>query len=86
MNVIQNMMYLGYEMKESKKSGNRYLLVKTMDTESSSIYEWYVSGDRMEVTTTVGALKPFTPVKVGMKISSFNNKAQVDLENIQAVK
>lgn len=86
MNVVFTMMYLGFETKESKKSGNRYLLVKTMDTETSAIFEWYVSGDRMEVTTTIGGLKPFSPVKVGMKISSFNNKAQVDLENIQAVK
>lgn len=80
--IQTKLMYLGLETKTSKKSGSSYLLVKLMEKETASIYEFYVPADRLALVTDVGQLQPFTEVKVGLKISSFNNKPQVDLDGV----
>lgn len=76
------MNYLGFETKTSNKSGNQYLLVKFMDMATSAVFEFYVPADRLAVVTAVGKLKAFQEVIVGLKISSFNGKPQVDLEKV----
>lgn len=81
----ENMMYLGNEIRESKKSGNQYMLVKLMDQEDQHIYEMFVGNHSLQLQKDVHQLTPFTPVNAGFKMSSFNNKAQVDLVAIQPV-
>jgi hypothetical protein len=76
------MMYLGFKTAQSKKSGNSYLLVNMMDTETSGIYEFYVPADRLQLVTDIGQLQQFTPVNVMLGMSSFNNKPQIDLEGV----
>jgi hypothetical protein len=75
------MTYLGFKTGESRKTGNSYLLVSFMD-ENSSIYEFYVPSDRLQLVTDVGQLPKFTEVGVVLGLSSFNNKPQIDLEGV----
>lgn len=84
MKVVSKLMYLGYETRSSKKSGNSYLLAKFMEQETSSIFEFYIPADKLTLITDLGKIKPFTEVKTTLGISSFNNKANVDLEGVQA--
>lgn len=84
--VKTKMNYLGFETKTSNKSGNSYLLVKFMEMSTSAVFEFYVPGDRIAITTAVGQLQPFQEEVVRLKISSFNGKPQVDLEGIGEVK
>lgn len=84
MKVVTEMMYLGYETKVSNKTGASYLLAKLMEVETSSIYEFYVKADKLTLITELGKAKPFTPLKVKLNIFSFSNKAQVDLEGVEA--
>lgn len=74
--------YLGFESRTSNKSGNQYLLVKFMEMSTSAVFEFYVPSDRLAVVTAVGKLKPFQEVMVGLKLSSFNGKPQIDLEKV----
>lgn len=80
--INTKMLYLGLETKSSKKTGASYLLVKMMEKESSSIFEFYVPSDKLTLVTDVGQLQQFNEVGVKLKISSYNNKAQVDLEGV----
>jgi hypothetical protein len=75
------LIYLGFKTANSKKSGNAYLLVSFMD-ENSSIYEFYVPSDRLQLVTDVGQLPKFAEVNVVLALSSFNNKPQIDLEGV----
>lgn len=77
------MMYLGLETKVSQKSGKSYLLVKMMEKETSSIYEFYVPSDKLALITALGQQKQFTEVKCVLGMSSFNNKPQIDLDGIE---
>jgi hypothetical protein len=77
------MVFLGIEPKESKKSGNQYLMAKFMETEGSSIFEFYVPSDRLKLVTDLGQTDRFSEVGVKLKVSSFNSKAQVDLEGVE---
>ena len=83
MKVVAEMMYLGYETKVSNKTGNSYLLAKFMETDTSSIFEFYVKADKLTLITELGKAKPFTPKKLILNIFSFNNKANVDLEGVE---
>lgn len=76
-------MYLGFTTNTSKKSGASYLLVKMMDKTTSAIFEFYVPADKLQLVTSVGQTPQFSEVNVKLKISSFNNKAQVDLEEVK---
>lgn len=83
MRVITEMMYLGFESKVSTKSGASYLLAKFMETETSSIFEFYVKAEKVTLITELGKAQPFTPKKVKLSISSYQNKAMVDLEGFE---
>lgn len=78
------MMYLGLETKSSTKTGKSYLLAKFMDIDTNSIYEFYVPADKLVLVTDLGKLKQFTEVPVLLQVSSYNNKAQIDLEGVKA--
>lgn len=82
MKVIAKMMYLGFETKVSKK-GSSYLMVKFMEQETTSIFEFYVPSDKLNLVTCIGQLKPVTNVKTTLNISSYSSKAQVDLEGVE---
>lgn len=84
MEITTEMMYLGFETRQSKKSGSEYLLVKLMEVASSSIYEFYVPRDRLQLITDLGQLQAFNPAKVKLQMSSFNNKPQIDLVGVGA--
>lgn len=75
-------MYLGYSVGTSKKSGNSYILAKMMEQESSALYEFYVPSDKLQLVTDLGQLPQFTQVTVKLKMSSFNNKPQIDLDGV----
>jgi hypothetical protein len=83
MRVVTEMMYLGFESRVSTKSGASYLLAKFMETETSSIFEFYVKAEKVELITGLGKAQPFTPKKVSLAITSFQNKAMVDLVGIE---
>lgn len=75
-------MYLGIETKVSQKSGKSYLLAKFMEKETAGIFEFYVPAERLALVTDLGKAQPFTEIGVKIVITSYNNKAQVDLEGI----
>lgn len=86
MKFQSELIYLGYSIGTSKKTGNSYSLVKLMDQEEGSIFEMYVPADKVGVTTKLDTLQQYTPHKVTFKMSSFNNKPQVDLEDLEESK
>lgn len=84
MKTIVEMMFLGMQEKESKKSGKRYFMAKFMNLSSKEIFEFYVSGEQLTLITNMAKLEIASMVKVGLKISSYQGKAQVDLEGVKA--
>jgi|GraSoiStandDraft_45_1057281.scaffolds.fasta_scaffold07519_4 hypothetical protein len=76
------MIYLGYEAKTSSKSGKSYLMAKFMYQETSSIYEFYIPSDKLQLVTTIGQIKPFSEVNAVLAISSFSGRINVDLEAV----
>lgn len=89
MNLQVNHLFLGFAAKQSKKTGNEYLLVSTMEMQDGGlpqVYEWYVSRESLAIVTSVGSIQPMQPVKVGIEMKSRNNKAELDLVHIEAVK
>lgn len=89
MNIVQNHLFLGFAAKQSKKTGNEYLLVSTMlmgDGGLPQVFEWYVSRESLALVTAVGQCQPMQTVKVGLELKSRNNKAEVDLVHLEAVK
>jgi hypothetical protein len=83
MKVLSKLMYLGFETKESKKSGNTYLLAKFMEQETAAIFEFYVPSDRLQLVTAIGQSKPFSELKINLEITSFNGKPDVNLVGIE---
>lgn len=81
------MIFLGMTQQTSKKTGNAYSLAKFMyankENTEQQIFEMYVPSDKLTLTTDLAKLTMFTPVCVTMKMSSFNGKAQVDLEKVE---
>lgn len=84
MKTVVEMMFLGMQEKESKKSGKRYFMAKFMHVSTSEIYEFYVNGEQLTLITNMAKLQVASMVKVGLKISSYQGKAQVDLEGVKA--
>lgn len=76
------MMYLGFETRTSKKSGSSYLLGKFMERETSAIFEFYIPADKLQLVTDLGQLKPFSEVGVRLVMSSYNGKADINLEGV----
>lgn len=89
MNIVQTHLFLGFQPKQSKKTGNEYLLVSTMlmaDGGLPQVFEWYVSRESLALVTAVGQFQPMQQVKVGLEMKSRNNKAEIDLVHLEAVK
>lgn len=77
------MVYLGVEPKVSKKSQKSYLMGKFMEAETSSIYEFYIPSDRLELITNLGKVPQFSPVGVKLEMSSYQGNVQVDIVGVQ---
>jgi hypothetical protein len=82
MHLNTKMIYLGFEPKVSKK-GTSYLLGKFMDIESSSIYEFYIPSDKLQLVTDLGQLQQFAEVGVKLVVTSYNGKADINLDAVQ---
>lgn len=82
-----DMVFLGQEMKESKKTGNSYLLAKFLmsnkDNTAQHVYEMYVPATKLKLTTDLAKLTMLSPVKVILEMSSFNGKPQIDLAGVE---
>jgi hypothetical protein len=77
------MIYLGVEPKVSKKTGKSYLMGKFMEAETSSIFEFYIPADRLELITEMGKKQQFSPVGVKLEMSSYQGNIQVDIVGVQ---
>lgn len=77
------MVYLGVEPKTSKKTQKSYLMGKFMEVESSTIYEFYIPSDRLQLITDLGKVNQFTPVGVKLEMSSYQGNVQVDIVGVQ---
>lgn len=82
MKINVDLVFLGAEQKESKKTGATYFLAKLMNTADSQIYDFYIAGSNQMLITDLVKLQPLTPNKFVLKISSYQGKAQVDLEGL----
>lgn len=83
MKVKGQMIYLGTEYKVSGKTGNEYMLVKFMNHETSEIFEFYVSGEKVAIKGELSKMQALTPATVMLSISSFQGKPQVDLDGVK---
>lgn len=83
MKFTVQMMYLGAVTQESKKSGKSYMLAKFMNAETSNIFEFYVSGDKLKLIQEIVGLKPFAPTGVTCELISFNNKPDVSIVSVE---
>lgn len=81
--IILNMVYLGFDPKTSKK-GTSYLIAKFMM--GADVFEFYVSAEKMTVVTTIGQLQQFSECKLHLKLRSFNNKAELELDKVEPSK
>lgn len=80
------MFYLGTKFKKSEKSGKQYLLVSFMhhnENGEPENYEFYVPSDRLELTTKLGTLTLMKFANLKFKMSSYNMKPQIDLEDVE---
>jgi hypothetical protein len=77
------MVYLGVEPKTSKKTQKAYLMGKFMEIETSTIFEFYIPSDRIQLVTDLGGLSQFTPVGVKLEMTSYQGNVQVDLVGVQ---
>lgn len=85
MYVTSEVVFLGTVQKESKKTGNPYLLVKVMDTEQG-IFEFYVGVEKL-ASMKLSDIQQFSRVTIELNVHmGFGNKIAVDLESIKAVK
>jgi hypothetical protein len=83
MKFIVNMMWLGLEPKTSKKSGKAYFMAKMMNTETSEIFEMYVSGEDLPLIQKASGVKIGSVKKVSMKLSAYRGEARVDFADIE---
>ena len=77
------MMFLGAVVQESKKTQKSYMLGKFMNTENQSIFEFYIAGDRLALIQKLTSLKPFVPCAVTCELTSFNNKPDVTIMDVE---
>lgn len=82
MQIKVNMVYLGMEQKESKKTGSAYFMIKLIDPNTDSIFEFYTPQDKVTLISAVAQLQKYMPYSFVLKISSYQGKAQVDLEGL----
>jgi hypothetical protein len=84
MNFTTKMVFLGVEAKTSKKSGKGYLMGKFMDPVTSSIFEFYISGESLALVTELGQLKQFSLVGVKLEMTSYQGNIRVDIVGVQS--
>lgn len=75
------MTYLGVQPKTSGK-GKSYFMVKLMDMDTETIYEFYVPSDNVNVVSAFPTLKRFQETEVVLGLNSFNGKTEVMLDSL----
>lgn len=83
MKFIVDMMWLGLEPKTSKKTGKAYFMAKMMNTETSEIFEMYVSGEDMPLIQKSSATKIGAVKKIALKLSAYRGEARIDFVDIE---
>lgn len=72
--------FLGAEQKVSGKTQKTYFMIKLMDMSTSAIYEFYTPETKGELIAKAVQTQMLSQVKATLKLSSYQGKAQVDLE------
>lgn len=84
MQFQNELIFLGNQQRESKKSGKQYYLAKFMNEKTQDVFEFYVPSDKLALVTELAKLKMLSKVCCYFTVSTFNNRAQIDLDQIEA--